>query len=731
MKSAFTFAVIVCALFLAACGTGKGKVVAKVKGLKVCQGEIDSLFGTVRDKKEKAERVRNHLKEKLDQQVLYLQAIKAGFHKQPENKAILKNIDMIETANYYISEVLRKNWGFLEKDVARRYNRDKDLYKRPAPKADSVPTAQQKKDLAAWKADPWQTLETVRAKVLRSMLLETPDAKKSLDEFFKSVAKPDSFQIQQRQDEIINQHVTEIESTTYEALKKAHGVEIVAYAPQIPDDELKAEWEKTKANYKRQPDLTVQHIEVADRKIADKIVDQVNNKNADFLKLQKKHSANKQTLGQTFKIYANEGITGILGDSKSVYSRVTYVPAGKVCQPIGLRPDPTKEVFHIFKLVQKEPEALMSFEEAKSYVREGLYARKQLSIPDNTVLAKVDGRPILASEVFTLLYKMSPMVVNRYKTEEGRSSLLERYYLRFVIFSKEARRLGVHKEPALKDKIETSQKFFLVSDFTRSYLDAYLGIPEAQLKGYYKAHEDSFKQGGKLRTFDEAKTDVVNKLLVPDTLMQKYYDFNQEDYLDDKGVARPFSDVRSSIYYALLSKERKYRTDAAYASYRKAAGVKIYVKEWDYREAAEGPDALFEKAKKQHEERQYSEAVNNYNEIRYRWPAFKENPQIAMALAQIYVEQRNFNKAINEYRKYMRLYADSKDKYKAQFMIGFVYSENLNDTAKAISSYQAVLDNYPACDLVESAKFMIEHLKTGKEFLIPDDSTAVDTSVKM
>src|SRR3989339_351455 len=92
-------------LLFGACQSGKGKVVAKIKGLKITRAEIDSVFGVAPDKQPDAAKVKGYLKEKLDQQALYLQALKMDFHKQLENKAILRNIQMIESANYFSSEV--------------------------------------------------------------------------------------------------------------------------------------------------------------------------------------------------------------------------------------------------------------------------------------------------------------------------------------------------------------------------------------------------------------------------------------------------------------------------------------------------------------------------------------------------------------------------------------------------------------------------------------------------
>jgi hypothetical protein len=450
-------------LILEDCASPKGEVIAKVKGLKIYQADLDSLFGSIKDEKDRVKKIKNHIKEKVDEQVLYNQALRMGFHRNDTNKAILNNIQIIETANWYISEVLKKNWGFLEKEVVKKYNADREKYRKKEPKLDSVPTDAQKKALADFQKDPYKSLDVVRGKVLRSLLLAKSENKKAISDLVASMKDSvDSMKIQNKEDDIINDHVNDLENREYENLKEANKVEIYDYVPDIKEEELKAEWEKTKTSYKRKPDIEVQHIEVKSKKTARKIVDWVNNKNRDFFKLQRKHTICKSTLGKTFKVYGDEKIEGLPGDTRSVYPRVSYVPVGKASNPIGLKPEPKLETYHIFKVISKEEESIKTFEEAKPDVHKSLFAKKQLSIPLESGLAKVKGKIITAGQVFTLLYKMSPMVVNRYKTEEGRKSLVEKYYLRFLLFDQFAQERGVDKDKALMTKIENSQKRFLL-----------------------------------------------------------------------------------------------------------------------------------------------------------------------------------------------------------------------------------------------------------------------------
>ena len=90
--------------------------------------------------------------------------------------------------------------------------------------------------------------------------------------------------------------------------------------------------------------------------------------------------------------------------------------------------------------------------------------------------------------------------------------------------------------------------------------------------------------------------------------------------------------------------------------------------------------------------------------------------------AQNHSEDGNFESAIDTYESILELHPDSPRAYKAQFLIGFVYSENLKDQQKAKENYRKVIDKYPECDLADDARYMIEMMETGAEPMISDTS---------
>jgi tetratricopeptide (TPR) repeat protein len=88
--------------------------------------------------------------------------------------------------------------------------------------------------------------------------------------------------------------------------------------------------------------------------------------------------------------------------------------------------------------------------------------------------------------------------------------------------------------------------------------------------------------------------------------------------------------------------------------------------------------------------------------------------------AQSFSEKGDFNSSLKIYEEILKLYPESALSCKAQFLIGFVYSENLKDYKKAKEVYQKVIEKYPDCDLVDDAKFMLESMASDS---LPGDLT--------
>jgi len=80
-------------------------------------------------------------------------------------------------------------------------------------------------------------------------------------------------------------------------------------------------------------------------------------------------------------------------------------------------------------------------------------------------------------------------------------------------------------------------------------------------------------------------------------------------------------------------------------------------------------------------------------------------------------KRRRFNDAIFYYDEIMKYHKNNKDDYKAMFMKGFLYAEELKDTDNAIAIFEEFLTSYPEGDLSESAQYMLSSLKNKEDMI--------------
>jgi tetratricopeptide (TPR) repeat protein len=67
---------------------------------------------------------------------------------------------------------------------------------------------------------------------------------------------------------------------------------------------------------------------------------------------------------------------------------------------------------------------------------------------------------------------------------------------------------------------------------------------------------------------------------------------------------------------------------------------------------------------------------------------------------------------IAAYQQLVQDYPDSDVSPQAQFMIGFIYSEELKNYDEAEKAFRGLLSRYPKAELADSARWMIEHMRT-------------------
>ncbi len=81
---------------------------------------------------------------------------------------------------------------------------------------------------------------------------------------------------------------------------------------------------------------------------------------------------------------------------------------------------------------------------------------------------------------------------------------------------------------------------------------------------------------------------------------------------------------------------------------------------------------------------------------------------------------------IAAYRQVVADYPESDVSPQAQFMIGFIYSEELKNYDEAEKAFRELLRRYPRSELTGSAQWMVDHMRSGEA--PPFDKPEADSS---
>ena len=105
-----------------------------------------------------------------------------------------------------------------------------------------------------------------------------------------------------------------------------------------------------------------------------------------------------------------------------------------------------------------------------------------------------------------------------------------------------------------------------------------------------------------------------------------------------------------------------------------------------------------------------SEAVAQMEAFLAAHPAHAKAPEALKALAMLTQQRGQMRAAIAQYERLLREYPASDCAVEAQFLIGFVYEEHLQDFTRAREAYEAVIEKYPDSELAANARRLLPHV---------------------
>jgi TolA-binding protein len=125
------------------------------------------------------------------------------------------------------------------------------------------------------------------------------------------------------------------------------------------------------------------------------------------------------------------------------------------------------------------------------------------------------------------------------------------------------------------------------------------------------------------------------------------------------------------------------------------------------------PDkGLIEKGTALEKQEKFADAIKTYEKLVKKYPQSPLRIESLYRIANIYTSGlQDYPSAVAAYERIVQSYPDSTARAaQAQFMIGFIYNNYVQDTTRAGSAYRTFLEKFPKHDLADDVKWELKYL---------------------
>ncbi len=373
---------------------------------------------------------------------------------------------------------------------------------------------------------------------------------------------------------------------------------------------------------------------------------------------------------------------------------------------------------------------------------------RAVAVPADTslVLVRIGGQAITAEDVRRRLEEIPESARGNFSTPEGRQQLLDRM-VEERVWLVTAQESGVADRPQVLQQLAQQRRDLLIRTYLNEVMSANPAPPDSEARAYYESHLGEYRTpaGVTLRhvqTRTEAQARQVLKLAQGGQdwakLVQKY----SADTLTRAQGGSLGTVTRDGLFPA-LGRQPALAESAFAVGAGKLGGPFQSDRGWHVLKVEElRPEGArpFESVKpmilrqlgNQRGQELYRQLLD---QARRKLDVTPDSAAVRKFVSQKRDVRELFKAAqelgppterIAAYRALLEEYPDSDVSPQAQFMLGFIQSEELKDYDGAEKAFRELLKRYPGSELVGSAQWMVDHMRS--EEAPPFDLSEADSS---
>ena len=320
-----------------------------------------------------------------------------------------------------------------------------------------------------------------------------------------------------------------------------------------------------------------------------------------------------------------------------------------------------------------------------------------------------------------------------YSTPDGRRQLLDRI-IEEKVWLAQAMKNGVADRPAVKSELEQQRRNLLIRTWLNEVMASNPAPSDSECKLYYDAHESDFRTPASVtlrhiltRSENEAKN-VIKWARSPGQDWDKLCTRYSADTLTRKNGGSLGTVTREGVFAGIGTQPALAESAMALGKgkiggpYKTANGWHVLkvdeVKEESVRPFDQVRSFISRQLGSQKSQDYYQGKLKQAREALGVKP---DSAAIKSFVSQKKTAREMFQDAqsagppqarIDAYRKVVEDYPDADVSPQAQFMVGFIYSEELKNYDEADTAFRELLSRYPKSELAASAQWMVDHMRT-------------------
>ncbi len=343
------------------------------------------------------------------------------------------------------------------------------------------------------------------------------------------------------------------------------------------------------------------------------------------------------------------------------------------------------------------------------------------------VVARVGRVNITETELKQKLAELPPFTRQQFQGPEGTIDFLERLIEEEVLYQA-AERAGYDKDAEVVKNLEQMKRRAMIQAFYRDEIEAVVDVPETDVEAYYDEHDEQFQRRARIK-FRHIMTNTRGQAAEARRRVLAGEDFASvaREVSTDASTKQAGGLMRSlhlgdelpnvGIDADFIDELFAWKVGEVTEPLRSEKGWHI-VRIEEKIEAGKKPlddvrDQIVQSLKPTKVREYYQETLAQLKErhgAEINEKAFRSQPRTEEELFTLAQETDDPLDRLNYYTELVFNYPEGDHAAEAQFMIGFIHAEELNNYGPARNAFERVLSEYPDSELVDSAQWMIENM---------------------